>query len=437
MSLRVSIQTLGCRLNQADSALLAADFTAHGYAVVPWGEPVDVAVINSCAVTAVATQKSRHAVSQARRLNPQAFVVLCGCAASDRHALDSADHALPDLVVPNPKPPSLAALLPDPPVHCDAVCRRHESAAASEGFVIPLTGRYSVHTRAHLKIQEGCNFHCTYCIVPQTRGESHSRDKADVLREARELLACGHKELVITGVNIATYCNHGADLAGLLEELLSLPGDFRLRLGSVEPGPVLDRLISLMEREDRICRFLHLPVQYGHDAILRRMGRHYDCAQYAATVADAVSRLDGICIGTDLMVGFPGEDDAIFEQCRRFVEAMPYGLMHVFSYSPRQDTPAAGWPRPPSDAVASREKSMLALARRKAEAFARHQLGRTVRVLIEKDGSGWSENYLKVQLPPEDRLPPNSFCTCRICAVENAASRTVRGELSSNIKTNP
>ncbi len=428
---RVSFHTLGCRLNQADSALLAADFIAHDYEVVQWGEDADVTVINSCAVTAAATQKSRHAVSQARRFSPDAYVVLCGCAASDKHALDSAEESLPDLVVPNPKPPSIAALIPADAHHAAApVCQHYASVAMDEGFVIPLTGAYGAHTRAHLKVQEGCNFRCTYCIVPQTRGEPRSRDKADVLREASELLARGHRELVVTGVNVATYHNSGCDLAGLLEEILRLPGDFRLRLGSTEPGPVLERLIALMERDTRICRFLHLPVQYGEDTILHKMGRHYDCAKYIATVEDAVSRLDGVCIGTDLMVGFPGETDEIFEQCVRFVEAMPYGLMHVFSYSPRQNTPAAQWPRPPASVVAEREKIMLALAKRKAEEFAKKQIGTTVRVLTEGDGnSGWSENYLKVRLNTNEQLQNNTFYNCRITAIDNSANRTVIGEM--------
>ena len=428
---RVAFHTLGCRLNQADSALLAADFIAHGYQVVQWGEEAEVMVINSCAVTAVATQKSRHAVSQARRFSPDAYVVLCGCAASDEHVLDSAEESLPDLVVPNPKPPSVAELIPAGARHASApVCQHYASAAMEEGFVLPLTGEYGAHTRANLKIQEGCNFRCTYCIVPQTRGEPRSRDKADVLREASELLARGHRELVITGVNIATYHNSGVDLAGLLEEILRLPGDFRLRLGSTEPGPVLDRLIALMERDTRICRFLHLPVQYGEDTILRKMGRHYDCAKYAATVEQAVSRLDGVCIGTDLMVGFPGETDEIFAQCQRFVEAMPYGLMHVFSYSPRQNTPAAQWSRPPVAVVSQREACMLALAKQKAEQFARSQIGTTVRVLTEGDGtSGWSENYLKVCLPKDAGIPSNTFCDCRIIALDCPANRTVIGEI--------
>lgn len=416
---RVAIQTLGCRLNQADSALIAADFTAHGYAVVPWGEAAEVAVVNSCAVTGVATQKSRHAVSFARRLNPGAFVVLCGCAAMDEKALDCPPELQPDLVVPNPKPPSIAALLPEDPRHCaDGVCRHCGSTPLADGFVIVGTGEYPLHNRAYIKIQEGCNFRCTYCIVPQTRGEPCSRDLDDILREAETLLQRGHRELVLTGVNIATYHNRGADLTALIGRLLRLSPHFRVRLGSTEPGPVLDRLIELMKCERRLCRFLHLPVQYGADAILERMGRHYSCRKYADTVMRAVEQIPGVCIGTDLMVGFPGETDELFMECRRFVEEMPFGLMHIFSYSPRPGTPAALWPRPPAPAVEQREKAMLALARAKADAFAASQVGTEVSVLIEKDNCGWSDNYLKVCLEPQPPLAPNTLCECRLEAAD-------------------
>ena len=428
---RASVHTFGCRLNQADSALLAADLAAHGFELVPWGEEADLLVVNSCAVTATAVQKARQAVRQARRRAPEAYVVFCGCAASELTAADAALAAEIDLALPNPKPPSLAALLPAELRHGGGAALPGRASSQAAGFRLPGRGVYPEHTRANLKVQEGCDFHCTYCIVPQVRGAARSRDYADTLREARELLAAGYRELVLTGVNIATYRDSGRDLAGLLAGLLELPGDFRLRLGSTEPGPVLPKIIDLMRADPRLCRFLHLPLQYGEDGILRRMHRHYTCAQYAALVERAAAELPGVCLGTDVMVGFPGEDDAAFDACRAYLERLPFGLMHVFCYSPRPETPAAEWPRPEARVAQSRESELLALAARKAAAFAEAQVGARVRVLLEQDApapQGWSDNYLKVRLPKGSRGVANTFRDCRITAVLDAGERLVAGE---------
>lgn len=432
MSFRASFHTLGCRLNQADSAHLASDLAAHGYSIVPWGEAAEVLVINSCAVTATAVQKTRQLVSQARSRCPLSWIVVCGCAASSAELLGEAVRTKIDLLLPNPKPQSLFRLLPAEPVHC-----AHEPVAPlpsqplAEPFVLPGTGIPAGRTRANLKIQDGCNFRCTYCIVPQLRGPARSRDLADILREARELIAAGQRELVLTGVNIATWRGKGgADLADLCAELLALEGNFRLRLGSTEPGPVLPKLIELMHRDDRICRFLHLPLQYGEDSILRKMARHYNCGQYAELLQQANERLPGVCLGTDLMVGFPGEDDEVFARCLSYLEALPLGLMHVFSYSRRPNTPAAAWPLPPGNAVACREKTILALSAEKTAAFARSQCGKQLRVLLEPGEPlqhGWSDNYLKVVLPSSPELDYSGFHDCVITGYIN--DREVKGEV--------
>lgn len=215
---RVAFHTLGCRLNQADSALLASDMSDHGYEVVGWGDPAEIIVINSCAVTGVASQKSRQAVTAARKLYPNAYLVVCGCAATDEQLLKGKGAFLADLLLPNPKPKSLAALLPENPVHCE-----HPAVVPSvvvphcEGFTIPGVGLYSERTRANLKVQDGCSFRCTYCIVPQVRGAARSRDLEDILREARALIERGYRELVLTGVNVATYRQGDADLATVLQ----------------------------------------------------------------------------------------------------------------------------------------------------------------------------------------------------------------------------
>ncbi len=433
---RVSFHTLGCRLNQADSAQMAGDLVSHGYTVVPWGEPAEVLVINSCAVTGVASRKSRQAVAFARKRHPESFLVVCGCAASDPQLLSGRGACMADLLVPNPKPRSLAALLPSDPRHGEhGSLEPMASEPQCQGFTLPGVGVHGERNRANLKVQDGCSFRCTYCIVPQVRGPACSRLWSDVLREARALVEQGFRELVLTGVNIATYSQPEGDLADLLEAILKIPGEFRVRLGSVEPGPRMDRVIDLMAADSRLCRFLHLPLQYGEADILRRMARRYTLEEYARTVESAWNKVPGICLGTDVMVGFPGEDAQAFQSCREYLRNLPLSLLHVFCYSPRPGTPAATWPNRPAAAVAhARASALLALAREKAAAFAAAQVGKILPVLPEEGGAtphGWSDNYLKILLPG---LPAstdiNRILPCRVGAVVPGGDREVMGTLA-------
>ena len=430
MNQNAYLHTLGCRLNQADSAAVADDLASHGFTIV--SEPdahTDLIVVNSCSVTATAARKSRQTLRALRRRFPQAFIVIMGCDATVEQA-DIFPEA--DAVVPNPRPAPLSQLRPTP------LARRPEPLAAAPGdfhddFVCEGAGLFADRTRANLKVQDGCNFFCSYCIVPHTRGPARSRNFADVLREARELIARGHREIVVSGVNVTTYDNGGRDLADLLEALLELDDTTRYRLGSAEPGPVIAKVIRLMAHTPRLCRFLHLPLQYGEDSILRAMRRHYHTAQFRDVALEATELIPGLCLGTDLIVGFPGETDATFESCRRYLEELPLGLMHVFGYSPRPGTPAATMAgRPASTLVDQRLQTLLDLSAAKARDFARSQLGTTVQVLVEtaNPASGWSDNYLHVTLqPPYDHLPPNTLCHARLVA-DDADDRHVRGVLA-------
>ncbi len=410
----VAFHTLGCRLNQAETAKAADDLARHGYAIVEWGQPADVLVINSCAVTGVASQKTRQAVRQARRQHPGAFLVLMGCDAKIDAAAWSADG--PDLVLPHPRTAPLSELIPQDLARPQAATLL-DSAPAQDGFTEAGAARFAERTRANLKVQDGCNFWCTYCVIPQTRGRARSRDLQDTLREAQELLDAGYNELVLCGVNVTTYDDHGCNLAGLLRELLKLNGDFRIRIGSAEPGPVIPEVVRLMHEEPRICRFLHLPLQYGEDSILKRMHRHYTAAEYTDMVQFAAETIPGICLGTDVIVGFPGEDDARFAECEAFLRKLPLNLLHVFPFSPRPGTLAATYPdRPRGPVVNTRVATLLTLANEKAEAFARSQIGQDLTLLVEETSphvSGWTDNYLHVTLP-SCHAPRNSFLTARI-----------------------
>jgi threonylcarbamoyladenosine tRNA methylthiotransferase MtaB len=425
-----AIYTLGCRLNQADTALLADALQKHGFSPLSWGNAADLLIINSCAVTGVSSRKNRQAVHAARRLAPDAFIVLMGCDATAESSY-WAENPDVDLVIPNPKPDSLPDLLPSP-------LRRNSSPMLvktpplPDSFTVSGTGFYPERTRANLKIQEGCDFHCSYCIVPHTRGPARSRRLDDILREAEALLERGHKEIVLSGVNIATYQDSSYDLPMLVERLLSLDDHFRIRLGSTEPGRCLDRLVAVMAAyPQRICRFLHLPAQYGEDSILRRMKRHYDCRTYEQAVLNAHERIPGLCLGTDIIVGFPGESEENFQACRNFIERIPFGLLHVFPYSPRPGTPAASMDERPSSADTRRRSAELReLAAQKYAAFANSQLGQALPVLIETlspSPQGWSDNYLKVRISSKLPLSANTIVFPTITACK--ANRIVHATL--------
>ncbi len=412
--MRASFHTLGCRLNQAETALAADDLSRHGWEIVPWPSEAEVLVINSCAVTGAASQKTRQAVSLARRRCPNAIIVVMGC---DAKVDDWEGKA--DLIVPHPMTQPLSQLLG---LQLPAAITPGDEG---NGFRLEGAARFAERTRANLKVQDGCNFFCSYCIVPYARGRARSRALDDVLREARELLQAGYKELVLCGVNLTTYNDGGVDLAGLLAKLLELGDGFRIRLGSSEPGDVIPRVVDLMRNEPRICRFLHLPLQYGEDSILKRMRRHYTAEQYAQIALDAAEKLPGLCLGADIITRFPGENEETFQKCLDFVEKLPFGLLHVFPYSPRPGTLAATYTDRPSKNLADKRAAQLAqLGARKAELFAKSQIGKTLEVLIEDDGAGWSDNYLHVSLQGA-QAPRNTIVPVQMA--EYCGGRELRG----------
>ncbi len=413
-----SIYTLGCRLNQADSALIADRLTRGGYELVGWNETADVMVVNGCVVTATAGQKTRQAVRSARKRCPDAFIVLVGCAAT----LEKDTPNLPaNLILDNTRKNELLSHLPAKPVArasltATPVVRASEPATPSPlpaNFTEPGTGLYSERTRANLKVQEGCDFFCSYCIVPHVRGAPRSRDWNDVLREARELLYRGHRELVLTGVNLGTYNDNDRDLADLIGAIADLPGDFRIRLGSVEPTPVVRRVVDVMaDLAPRVCRFLHLPLQYGENRILKAMNRRYTTNEFREHADYALQKIDDLCLGTDLIVGFPGETEDEFAKSAKFVESIPWGNFHVFRYSPREGTPAAKLKNqmPGGKVAAERSRTIEEIYAGKLERFKQSQLGKKLPVLVERrtetgKSLGWSDNYLEVELAPETLTP--------------------------------
>ena len=388
------IITLGCRLNHADTALLSARLRRAGYELSDdGGDDPDLIVLNSCAVTAEAERKSRQQVRRLRREHPFARIVVTGCAAelsADDFLRSGADSVLTN---PDKKrfPQSAAGI--------------HSRELPPENFAEESLSAFPFRTRAFIKIQEGCDNFCSYCIVPIVRGASRSRKFAECLDDCRNALRQGCPEIVLTGVNTCNYGDDGKKLPDLIRAIAALPGDFRIRLGSTEPHPDDLSIPELMsDPGNRLCRFLHLSMQHGSDRILRAMRRNYTAERFVAFIRKVREMIPSIHIGSDFIVGFPGESEADFEELLAVAEEVKFANIHPFAYSVRPGTAAAEMPgRVPPEVVKERMTRLSAVAAASARGFAMSQIGGTLPVIFEQERSGllrgWSDNYLSIGVP--------------------------------------
>ena len=387
--MRVAFQTLGCRLNRAEEGRLAADFLAAGFGIVTDPAQADVYVLHSCAITRRAERESLRLVrtlSQSRT-GGRPLIVLSGCVVASQEA-DRLRAAGADLLV---RKADFATLV------TQVLARLGRTVP---GVVPSPTPPHFRTRRALLRVQDGCDFHCAYCIVPHTRGAPVSRPWSAVLDEARALLDRGHRELVVTGCNLACYRDGTRGLPELADALCRMAPEGRIRLGSVEPGMIELELADVMRRHRNLCRFLHLPIQTGDDALLRRMGRRYSTDLLRATLAALLQRVPGLALGTDLITGLPGEDEAAFGRTRELLQAFPFANLHVFPYSPRPGTRAATMSaRPPAAVARARARQLRAIGDTLRRQFAAASVGQPIEVLIEgRDDTGlvhgWSDTYL-------------------------------------------
>ncbi len=405
--LRASFYTLGCRLNQAETALISQSFKNKGYQVVEFGESADVCVINTCTVTEQADAKCRQLVRQALRRSPGAFVAVVGCYAQMAvETLKQIEGV--DLIVGNEEKMQVAEFIDTPLKLPEPIVRRRRIGRAP--FTIGSVGNYEHATRANLKIQDGCDFMCSFCIIPFARGRARSRAFRDVQWEALELVARGHRELVLTGVNIGTYAHEGRRLLDLIRMLESIEGVGRIRISSIEPTTVSRDLVEYMADSEKLCAHLHIPLQSGDDGILRKMRRDYTVSEYEKLVSWACGRVPNLCLGTDVMVGFPGEGERQFENTRRLLQALPFAYFHVFTYSERHGTPAARMPgRVDPKVRKARSQNLRTLSREKRRRFYLQYVGRTLRVLMEeRNEGGWfhglTDNYVRVGVHTQEDL---------------------------------
>jgi threonylcarbamoyladenosine tRNA methylthiotransferase MtaB len=410
--MRIAITTLGCKVNQYDSAVIQSRLE-KSHSFVPFGEQADCYIINTCTVTDRADWEARQLVRRAKRLSPAAKVLVTGCYAQINPE-DVARVPGVDYVVGLNRLDDLLRFVQMP------TANREAKIAVSEVIRergIPVLGTRALpgHTRAFLKIQEGCNYSCTYCIIPTARGLSRSVTPYEVTEQVRQLAEAGYREIVLTGIHLGGYGQDlipKTDLTSLLEMIAGTGLIPRVRLSSLDPREVPDRLLDLIAGSNVICPHLHICAQAGDDTILKQMRRNYDMAYYRDLLFKARERLADAALGTDVIVGFPGETDEQFENSLHFFASVPLTYFHVFPYSERRGTVAASLPQHvPAQVKKMRARKMRELGAYKKRSFCIEFLGRTTSVLIEQkrdNKSGchrsFSRNYLPVMVRGADQL---------------------------------
>jgi len=428
----VSFRTLGCKLNQAETAVLQEQFAEKGYRLVPWGEPSDVSVLNTCTVTSRSDSKCRQAIHHVLSLHPDTTVIVVGCysqvAPEELERLSGVDYVFGThdkfgLFAHFSKPGKRSKpLVVVSPVH-RPIAEVFRSTGASSG-----------HTRAFLKIQSGCSRSCAYCIVPAARGPGRSLPLEAIVRQAGALIRRGFREIVLTGTHIGDF---GKDLVGrsLLPDLIqavgALEGLGRIRLSSLDPEDVGSSFLDSVVSNPNVCRHFHLSMQSGSDAVLHAMNRTYTTSAFRDVVEKLAGTLGPVGLGADVITGFPGESDTLFEETRLCIESLPFTYLHVFPFSPRNGTKAASMPNQISPNQRMQRADILRrLASQKHQRFQGQWIGRTVEVLMEgknRDGwmSGLSSEYVRVEVPYD----PSWINRIVTVHVERAAGLGLRGSV--------
>jgi len=403
----VSFHTLGCRLNQAETAIIAQSFKERGFRIVKFGQQADITVINTCTVTEQADSKCRQAVRQSLRKNPNSFVAVIGCYSQISPEVIAKIEGV-DLVMGNEDKLHLVDYVQNWQKRSEPRIL-HSAKIARNPFTIDTSGLYTTHTRANLKIQDGCNFVCSFCIIAKARGPARSREFDDLLREARLLADRGFKEIVLTGVNIGTYQYNDKNFIHVLQALEQIQGIQRIRISSIEPTTVSEELIDYMADSQKICPYLHIPLQSADDLLLESMRRKHTFAQFEHIVQYAKKRIPDIGLGTDIMVGYPGEDEASFKKTKKRLADLPINFFHIFTYSDRKGTGSYKLePKVPYQTKKERTRIMIEMGERKKHIFYQNHLKKTVKVLFEQNINGYWEgftgNYMRVRVPYEKNL---------------------------------
>lgn len=408
---KVALHNLGCKVNAYETEAMQELLEQHGYEIVPFKEGADVYIINTCTVTNMADRKSRQMLHRARKMNPGAIVVACGCYVQAKR--DEIDECI-DIVVGNNRKKDIIEIL-----------REHE--AIQEGVQKELVdinhineyeelhlSRTAEHTRAYIKVQDGCNQFCSYCIIPYARGRVRSRSHDSVIREVEELARNGYKEVVLTGIHLSSYgVDTGDDLLSLILSIHEIEGIRRIRLGSLEPRIITEEFAKTIAGLPKMCPHFHLSLQSGCDATLKRMNRRYTSEEYYEKCVLLRKYFDNPALTTDVIVGFPGETEEEFAQSKAFIDKVDFYETHVFKYSKREGTRAAQMEEQVPESVKTiRSNELLELTRRKQASYEEALIGTTQEVLMEEEmvcqgekyQVGHTKEYVKIGQKTEENL---------------------------------
>ncbi|MCF6268869.1 MAG: tRNA (N(6)-L-threonylcarbamoyladenosine(37)-C(2))-methylthiotransferase MtaB [Melioribacteraceae bacterium] len=399
---RVAFHTLGCKLNFAETSTIGTQFIEQGFEVVDFKGDADVYVINTCTVTENADRECRQIVRRALRTNPNAYVIVTGC-----YAQLSADEITKidgvDAVLGSNEKFNIFSIIPE--FRKDAPsCIQVTPTEKLEEFNFAYSSEALGRTRAFFKIQDGCDYKCTFCTIPQARGKSRSRKPEDVVEEFVTLINKGYKEIILTGVNVGDYGKHiDGSLYNLLLHLLKVDGDYRIRISSIEPNLLTDEIIDLTLNSSKMVNHFHIPLQSGSTKMLKLMQRRYKAEDYKNLILKLNKTIPDVGIGVDVIVGFPGETETDFMETYNFIKELPISYLHVFTYSERPNTEAIDMDGSVPVSERKRRNNMLRiLSEKKRMEFYNKMIEKNVTVLFEDENSngymlGWTSNYVRVK----------------------------------------
>ena len=439
MMKKVSLHTIGCKLNFSETSTIGNQFLQNGFEILNFKDSTsgnnlaDVYVFNTCTVTENAEKECRQLVRRALRKNPEAFVIVTGCYAQLRPEEIARIDGV-DVVLGSKEKFNLFSIINNFNKK-DFACTFVSPAEQLNEFGYAHSTDADVRTRAYFKIQDGCDYTCSFCTIPLARGKSRSMDPDEVISEFKKLIDQGYKEIILTGVNVGDYGKvYKTDLYSLLKRMITIPGDIRIRISSIEPNLLSDNILKLTSDSENLCNHFHIPLQSGSKKILRLMQRRYKLEDYRELIFKAKDTINDLGIGVDIIAGFPGETEEDFLETYNFINELPVSYLHVFTYSERPDTKAIKMPGTVDVFERKKRNNMLRiLSEKKRHYFYKEMLGKELKVLFESDNNdgtikGFSSNYIRVINTYSPDLE-NNFIKIKIDDIEG---NLCRGEVIGN-----
>ena len=436
MKQTVALHTLGCKLNFSETSTIGNEFLRNGFSLVNFKDKADVYVLNTCTVTQNAEKDCRQLVRKALKQNPEAYIIVTGCYAQLRPS-EIVDIKGVDVVLGSNEKFKLFSLI-DNFQKRDLACIFVSPTEKLNEFGHANSTDADSRTRAYFKIQDGCDYKCTFCTIPLARGLSRSMNPDEVVHQFRNLVDSGYKEIILTGVNVGDYGkSFSTDLYNLLLRLVNIEGDFRIRISSIEPNLLSDEIINLTAENEKICNHFHIPLQSGSPKILKMMRRRYNVGDYSNLIYKSKDRIEDLGIGVDVIVGFPGETENDFMQTYNFLKELPVSYLHVFSYSERPNTAAIEFDNTVDIFERRRRSNMLRiLSEKKRYEFYQQMIGKELDVLFESENisgkiKGFSSNYVRVVLDYNPNLVNKVYSVAIDNIVDNTCSGNIKGTKKS------